>query len=64
MSLIIIDLDSFDKVILRRRNIDRLSGVWFVDPKIKVGLEFMTSRLRIRSYWVNDFFKLLTEDGV
>jgi hypothetical protein len=30
-----------------------------VDPKIRVGLEFMTSRLRIQSYWVNDFLSYL-----
>jgi hypothetical protein len=49
---------------VRRRNTDWLSGVCFIDLKIRVGLEFMTSRLRTWPYWVNGFFNLLPEDGV
>jgi hypothetical protein len=36
-SLIIIDQDSFDKGAVRRRNFDRLSGVWYAQPKIREG---------------------------
>jgi hypothetical protein len=46
---------------VRRRNIDWLSGVWFVDPKIRVGLEFMTSRLRTRPYLVSGFLSYLSK---
>jgi hypothetical protein len=33
--------------------------VLFIDPKIRVGLEFMTFRLRIPPYWVNGFLSFL-----
>jgi hypothetical protein len=60
MSSIIIDRDSFGKVIVRRRNIDWLSGVWFVDPRTRVGLEFMTLRSRTWPYWVNGYLSYIS----
>jgi hypothetical protein len=44
ISSIIIDLASFSKGTTRKRNIDWLNGVLFVDLKIRVDLEFATLR--------------------
>jgi hypothetical protein len=41
----------FGKGTTRKINIDSLSGVLFVDPKIREGLDFMTFRSRILPYW-------------
>jgi hypothetical protein len=44
-------IDSFGKRIATKRNIDWLSGVLFIDPKIREGWEFrMTFRSRIPPY--------------
>jgi hypothetical protein len=57
-NLITIDL-SFGKRTSRRKSIDWLNGVWFVDPKTKVGCEYMTFRLKTLPYWVNGFLSSL-----
>jgi hypothetical protein len=46
-SPITIDRDSFGKGIAIKRNIDWLNGVWFAVPKIRVGWEYMTLRLKL-----------------
>jgi hypothetical protein len=50
IDLITIGLYSFDKGIVKKRNIDWSNGVWFVHPKIKEGWEFMTFKSRIQLF--------------
>jgi hypothetical protein len=54
-SSIIIDLDSFGKGIVRKRNIDWLKGALFADPRIRVGWEFMTLRSKTQPYSASGF---------
>ena len=49
-SWIISDQDSFGKGIARKRNIDWLDGMLFVDQKIKEDLVSTICRLRIRPF--------------
>jgi hypothetical protein len=44
---------------VRKINIDSSNGAWFVDTKIKMGLEYMTSRSKTGLYLVNGFSSYL-----
>jgi hypothetical protein len=64
-SSITIDLDFFwQGGSEKKKYIDWLNGLWFVDPRIKEGWGFMTFKSKAQPSSVNGFFKLLTEDGV